>query len=151
LACYSSTPSVTRPAPCSLGLSATSQQYFSLRTNQPPATSQQYFSLRTNQHQSSAASQTNRLHLTRNSQILHRHRSPPLHSCDAQPPILHHGTALSDNQVSTSTPTTRVRPHAPVPSPVTAVPVPWRTSSHHPRHTQVGNIANHLQRRTHGG
>jgi hypothetical protein len=33
--------------PCSLGLSATSQQYFSLRTNQPPATSQQYFSLRT--------------------------------------------------------------------------------------------------------
>jgi hypothetical protein len=34
---------------CSLGLSATSQQYFSLRTNQPPATSQQYFSLRTNQ------------------------------------------------------------------------------------------------------
>jgi hypothetical protein len=28
-------------AACSLGLSATSQQYFSLRTNQPPATSQQ--------------------------------------------------------------------------------------------------------------
>jgi hypothetical protein len=26
--------------PCSLGLSATSQQYFSLRTNQPPVTSQ---------------------------------------------------------------------------------------------------------------
>jgi hypothetical protein len=26
---------------CSLGLSATSQQYFSLRTNQPPATSNQ--------------------------------------------------------------------------------------------------------------
>jgi hypothetical protein len=37
--------------PCSFGLSATSQQYFSLKTNQPPATSQQYFSLRTNQHQ----------------------------------------------------------------------------------------------------
>jgi hypothetical protein len=35
-------------APCSLGLSATSQQYFSLKTNQPPAISQQYFSLRTN-------------------------------------------------------------------------------------------------------
>jgi hypothetical protein len=33
------------------GLSATSQQYFSLRTNQPPAISQQYFSLTTNQHQ----------------------------------------------------------------------------------------------------
>jgi hypothetical protein len=33
---------------CSLGLSATSQQYFSLTTNQPPATSQQYSSLRTN-------------------------------------------------------------------------------------------------------
>jgi hypothetical protein len=42
------------PRPCSFGLSATSQQYFSLRTNQPPATSQQYFSLRTNQHQPSA-------------------------------------------------------------------------------------------------
>jgi hypothetical protein len=41
--------------------SATSQQYFSLRTNQPPTTNQQYFSLRTNQHQSSATSQTNRL------------------------------------------------------------------------------------------
>jgi hypothetical protein len=47
--------------PCSLRLSAISQQYFSLRINQPPATSQQYFSLRTNQHQSSATSQTNRL------------------------------------------------------------------------------------------
>jgi hypothetical protein len=39
---------------CSLGLSAISQQYFSLRTNQPPTTSQHYFSLRTNQHQPSA-------------------------------------------------------------------------------------------------
>jgi hypothetical protein len=29
--------------PCSLGLSATIQQHFSLRTNQPPTTSQQYF------------------------------------------------------------------------------------------------------------
>jgi hypothetical protein len=28
-------------SPCSFGLSATSQQYFSLRTNQPPTTSQQ--------------------------------------------------------------------------------------------------------------
>jgi hypothetical protein len=28
-------------AACSFGLSATSQQYFSLRTNQPPAISQQ--------------------------------------------------------------------------------------------------------------
>jgi hypothetical protein len=46
----------------SLGLSATSQQYFSLRTNQQPAaTSQQYSSLRTNQHQPSATSQPNRL------------------------------------------------------------------------------------------
>jgi hypothetical protein len=44
---------------CSFGLSATSQQYFSLRTNQSPATSQQYFSLRTNQHQPSATSQPN--------------------------------------------------------------------------------------------
>jgi hypothetical protein len=49
------------PPPCSLGLSATSQQYFSLRRNQPPATSQQYFSLRTNQHQPSATSQANKL------------------------------------------------------------------------------------------
>jgi hypothetical protein len=47
-------------APCSLGLLATSQQYFSLGTNQPPATSQQYSSLRTNQHQPSATSQPNR-------------------------------------------------------------------------------------------
>jgi hypothetical protein len=46
---------------CSLGLSATSQQYFSLTTNQPPATSQQYYSLRTNQHQPSATSQPNKL------------------------------------------------------------------------------------------
>jgi hypothetical protein len=43
------------------GLSATSQQYFSLTTNQPPTTSQQYSSLRTNQHQPSATSQPNRL------------------------------------------------------------------------------------------
>jgi hypothetical protein len=48
---------------CSFGLSATRQQYFSLRTNQPPTISQQYFSLRTNQHQPSATSQTNRLHI----------------------------------------------------------------------------------------
>jgi hypothetical protein len=37
--------------PVRFDLSATSQQYFSLRTNQPPTISQQYFSLRTNQHQ----------------------------------------------------------------------------------------------------
>jgi hypothetical protein len=48
---------------CSLVLSATSQQYFSLTTNQPPAISHQYFSLRTNQHQSSATSQTNMLYI----------------------------------------------------------------------------------------
>jgi hypothetical protein len=48
-------------ASCSLGLSATSQQYFSRRTNQPPATSQQYYSLKTNQHQPSGTSQPNRL------------------------------------------------------------------------------------------
>jgi hypothetical protein len=46
---------------CSFGLSATSQQYFSLRTNQPPTIRQQHFSLRTNQHQPSATSQTNML------------------------------------------------------------------------------------------
>jgi hypothetical protein len=37
---------------------------FSFRTNQPPATSQPYFSLRTNQHQPSATSQTNSLILS---------------------------------------------------------------------------------------
>jgi hypothetical protein len=51
---------------CSLGLSATSQQYFSLRTNQPPATSQQYFFLGTNQHQPSATNQTNTPCITKN-------------------------------------------------------------------------------------
>jgi hypothetical protein len=40
-------------SPCSFRLSTTSQQYFSLRTKQPPATNQQSFSLRTNQHQPS--------------------------------------------------------------------------------------------------
>jgi hypothetical protein len=62
--------------PSSFGLSGTSQQYFSLRTNQPPATSQQYFSLTTNQHQPSATSQTNRLHirLTRRVTGLYRER-----------------------------------------------------------------------------
>jgi hypothetical protein len=61
--CFQSSSTVTlkQRTACSLGLSATSQQYFSLRTNQPPATSQQYFSLRTNQHQPSATSQPNRL------------------------------------------------------------------------------------------
>jgi hypothetical protein len=54
------------PAPCSFGLSATSQQYFSLRINQPSTTSQQYFSLRTNQHQPPANSQTNRLQMSLN-------------------------------------------------------------------------------------
>jgi hypothetical protein len=49
------------PTACSFGLSATNQQYFSLKTNQPPAISQQYFSLRTNQHRPSATSQTNTL------------------------------------------------------------------------------------------
>jgi hypothetical protein len=44
---------------CSFVLSATSQQYFSLRTNKPPAISHQYFFLKTNQHQPSAISQTN--------------------------------------------------------------------------------------------
>jgi hypothetical protein len=41
--CYGSRVSFLHwdyPSPCSLGLSATSQQYSSLRTNQPPATSQ---------------------------------------------------------------------------------------------------------------
>jgi hypothetical protein len=53
---------------CSLDLSATSQQYFSLRINQPPATSPQYFSLRINQQQPSAttppAKRTDRSELT---------------------------------------------------------------------------------------
>jgi hypothetical protein len=49
-------------SPCSFGLSDTSQQYFSLTTNQPLSISQQYSSHRTNQHQPSATSQPNRLH-----------------------------------------------------------------------------------------
>jgi hypothetical protein len=44
-----------------ISLSATSQQYFSLTTDQPPATNQQYSCLRTNQHQPSATSQPNML------------------------------------------------------------------------------------------
>jgi hypothetical protein len=52
---------VSKCAPCSFGLSATSQQYFSLKANQPLAISQQYFSLRTDQHQPSATSQANGL------------------------------------------------------------------------------------------
>jgi hypothetical protein len=67
---------------CSLGLSATNQQYFSLRTNQPPATSQQYFSLRTNQHQPSAISQTNRpFHLEESAFFLKKKKlqNPPGH------------------------------------------------------------------------
>jgi hypothetical protein len=47
--------------PCSISLSAISQQYFSLKTNQSPTISQQYFSLRTNQHPPPVISQTNRL------------------------------------------------------------------------------------------
>jgi hypothetical protein len=57
-------PTETCSVACSLGLSATNHQYFSLRTNQPAATSQQYSSLRTNQHQPSATSQPNRLDAT---------------------------------------------------------------------------------------
>jgi hypothetical protein len=53
--------SLKKTTPCSLGLSTTNQQYFSLRTNQPPATSEQYFSLGTNLYQPSAISKTNRL------------------------------------------------------------------------------------------
>jgi hypothetical protein len=55
---------------CLFGLSATSQQYFSLRTNQPPTTSQQFFSLTANQHQPSATSQTNRLHFLVNIDVV---------------------------------------------------------------------------------
>jgi hypothetical protein len=36
-------PRIYSVPPCSFGLSATSQQYFSLRTNQPSPTNQQYF------------------------------------------------------------------------------------------------------------
>jgi hypothetical protein len=41
-------PSHTGLSPCLLGLSATSQQYFSLRTKQSQVISQHYFSLKTN-------------------------------------------------------------------------------------------------------
>jgi hypothetical protein len=59
--------------PCSFGLSATSQRYFSLKTNQSLATSQQYFSLRTNQHQPSATSQTNGAQLKSSFEWLMQH------------------------------------------------------------------------------
>jgi hypothetical protein len=49
--------SVDESASCSLGLSAASQRYFSLRPNQPLAV---LFS-QNKQHQASATSQTNRL------------------------------------------------------------------------------------------
>jgi hypothetical protein len=62
-------PKTSRSA-CSFCLSATSQQYFSLRTNQPPATSQQYFSLTTNQHQPLVTSQTNRLDIAARPHLL---------------------------------------------------------------------------------
>jgi hypothetical protein len=68
----------TNLSPCSFGLSATSQQYFSLRTNQPPATSQQYFSLRTNQHQPSATSQTNRLKIIQSAWNISTNKNPLL-------------------------------------------------------------------------
>jgi hypothetical protein len=42
-------------APCSLGLSATSQQYFSLRTNQPPAISRNQPAVLFSQNQSAPA------------------------------------------------------------------------------------------------
>jgi hypothetical protein len=57
-----SSPAVHRSLPYSLSVSATSQHYFILTTNQPLAISQYYFSLRTKQHQASATSQTNRPH-----------------------------------------------------------------------------------------
>jgi hypothetical protein len=49
-------------AACSLGLSATSQQYFSLRTNQPPATSRNQPAVLFSQNKPAPAiSQPNRL------------------------------------------------------------------------------------------
>jgi hypothetical protein len=51
------------PPACSLGLSATSQQYFSLRTNQPPATSRNQPAVMFSQNKPApATSQPNRLH-----------------------------------------------------------------------------------------
>jgi hypothetical protein len=58
-----------KSSPCS----ATSQQYFSLRTNQPPATSQQYSSLRTNQYQPSVTSQLNMLHVVFSTAYIYVH------------------------------------------------------------------------------
>jgi hypothetical protein len=74
-------------AACSLGLSATSQQYFSLRTNQPPTISQQYFSLRTNQHQPSATSQTNRLLDARGTSFIKRRLFQMISSLDNVLPL----------------------------------------------------------------
>jgi hypothetical protein len=104
---------VQPPALRSLGLSATSQQYFSLRTNQPPATtlrtnqppatSQQYFSLRTNQHQSSATSQTNKhINSTTSNQPSTQGSADPtsgLHSYGPLHPTLHAQSAKKKKQI----------------------------------------------------
>jgi hypothetical protein len=50
-----------KQAPCSLGLSATSQQYFSLTTNQQPASSTLLSEQTSTSHQPPATSQPNRL------------------------------------------------------------------------------------------
>jgi hypothetical protein len=54
-------PSVPSTVAVFVWLISHNRAVFSLRTNQPSATSQQQFSLRTNQHQPSATSQPNRL------------------------------------------------------------------------------------------
>jgi hypothetical protein len=61
--CWRVTHAVRRPttAPCSLALSATSQQYFSLRTNQPPTTSNQPALLFSQNKPAPATGQPNRL------------------------------------------------------------------------------------------
>jgi hypothetical protein len=50
-----------KQAPCSLGLLATSQQYFSLTTNQPPTTSNQQPASSTLLSEQTSTSQPNRL------------------------------------------------------------------------------------------
>jgi hypothetical protein len=81
-------------------------------SNQPPATSQQYFSLRTNQHQSSGTSQTNRhVNSTTSNQPSTQGSADPtsgLHSYGPLHPTLHAQSAKKKetNPKAQSYPTT---------------------------------------------
>jgi hypothetical protein len=112
-------PRLPRGTNALLGLSATSQQYFCLRTNQPSATSQQYFSLRINQHQPSATSQTNRLQ--DQARPARRQRSgdtptPPVLISSDEPPADVAASPLHRRQHHAASPAVRNRPSRRLPA-----------------------------------